>query len=87
MWGAITGQRASSCRTEIDGAILGICGPGPVYQISDSMSYSNKANALLQGQNLTKKTPWAIQNDCDLWARVEEILQAKGCAIHARRME
>ena len=46
LWGTLNGTKASSCRTEIAGAILATLAEGPIHQGSDSMSFTSKANAI-----------------------------------------
>jgi hypothetical protein len=76
--GALTGQRCSSTRTELAAGILAIHAPGAVHQGTDSMAYTVRARRILQGEDLTKRKPWSIQRDGDLWEVFEASANAKG---------
>ncbi len=78
VWGATTGQRASSCRTELTAGLLAIHQDGPTHICSDSRSFVNKAQKLADGANLTRKLPWTIQPDGDLWQKLEQAILSKG---------
>ena len=80
LWGAITGARCSSLRTELSAGILAASGPGPAHQATDSKAYQVKVNKMLAGQNLTAKKPWSLQPDGDLWSIMEDAIRMKGRA-------
>ncbi len=61
LWGATAGQKTSSTRIELTTAILAAHQGGPQHILSDSMSFVRKANRIINGENLTRKKPWAIQ--------------------------
>ena len=67
LWGALTGHRCSSTRTEIAGGIVAASAQGPQHQGTDSQSYLSKLRKLLRGDVLTAKRPWSIQSNGDLW--------------------
>jgi hypothetical protein len=76
--GALTGQRCSSTRTELAAGILAIHAPGAVNQGTDSMAYTVRARNILDGADLTRRKPWSIQKDGDLWEIFEASANAKG---------
>ena len=76
-WGAITGFRASSTRTELAAGIIAATAGLGVHQATDSMAYCTKRNKLLQGKNLTRRRPWNLHKDGDLWESMYQILLAK----------
>ena len=78
LWGAMPGCKNSSTRTELGAGIIALCGNGPVHQATDSKAYRDKANRVLSGENLTKKTIWKLQNDGDLWWWFEHLAKTKG---------
>ena len=77
LWGAMPGHKNSSTRAELAAGILALCGSGPVHQATDSEAYLKKANRILAGENLTRKTPWRLQKDGDLWWWFEHLARAK----------
>ena len=44
LWGAITGYKCSSTRTEVAGGVIAALADGPVHQGSDSSTYVEKAS-------------------------------------------
>ena len=71
LWGAITGTRCSSLRTELSAGIIAAASPCPAHQATDSRAYQLKVTRMLKGENLAKKRPWQLQQDGDLWAIME----------------
>ncbi len=66
LWAALTGHRASSTRAELAAAILALTAPGAVHMATDSMAYQNKAQKIIDGQDMTKRKLWSLQADGDL---------------------
>ena len=78
MWSTLRGRRCSSTRAELMAGITAALANGPVHQGTDSSAYRSKCQLLLNGVNLTRKRPWALQKDGDLWEYMEHIIAAKG---------
>ena len=78
LWGAVAGLRCSSLRTELSAGCIAATAKGPVHQATDSMAYMRKINRLLAGEDLTRRKPWALQQDGDLWQIMDDIIKAKG---------
>ena len=78
MWGAVAGLRSSSLRTELAAGCIAATAPGPIHQATDFMAYKAKANRILQGQNLTAKRPWGLQQDGDLSEMLQHIVDSRG---------
>ena len=76
--GAINGAYCSSTRTEIAAAIFALSTNEAVHQATDSMAYKRKVDRLLNGENLQRKKPWALQNDGDLWQILSDLVASKG---------
>ena len=49
-----------------------------MHQATDSRSYCDKVNRLLNGERLTLRKPWGIQTDGDLWEIMEQVIRLKG---------
>ena len=67
----------TSTRTEIAGAIAGLCIDGPRHIQCDSTAMAGRAQELVLG-SFMRKRPWALLPDGDLWAMLEEAILAKG---------
>ncbi len=78
LWGAVTGTRCSSWRSEVSAGISAASEPGPVHQATDSLAYQRKVTRLLKGECLTSKKPWQIQQDGDLRQIMENVIKEKG---------
>ena len=78
MWVALSGHRCSSTRTEIAAGIVAASAEGPQHQGTDSQCYLDKLKKILNGECLTKKRPWLIQTNGDLWELLEKMIKAKG---------
>ena len=78
LWGALPGHKSSSTRAELAAGIVTIAAPGPVHQATDSKSYLDKANLILEGIDVTSRKPWGIQTDGDLWKIWESLAKQKG---------
>ena len=83
LWGAVTGAECSSTRAELAGGCVAIAANQPIHQATDSQAYKNKANRILNGEDLTFRRPWGLQKDGDLWKLFHDLAHAKGLSsIH-----
>jgi len=78
LWGSMAANRCSSTRAELAAGCIAATAPGPVHQATDSKAYQSKMRLLLRGKNLTKRRPWALQPDGDLWSAMEQLIKHKG---------
>ena len=56
----------------------------PVHQATDSRAYQSRANSILLGQNVTRKKPWPLVSDGDLWEVFESVSRKRGGATTTR---
>ena len=73
-----TGHRCSSSRAELLAGILAAHADGPQHQGTDSYAYLHKLHKFLRWDNLTRRRPWSLPTDGDLWEYIQQIIEAKG---------
>ena len=81
---SIMGDRISSTRTELVGAITAFLRPKAVYLNSDSRSMVDRAQAVLSRTwNRFRAKPWALMADGDLWETYDAICQWRHWDAHS----
>ena len=78
MWSPVPGHRHSSLRAELSAGIVAAASPQAVHFATDSMSFLKVAGKIIANQNLTRKRPWALQANGDLWQVFEYMVQQRG---------
>ena len=80
LYAAIAGMGGSSTRAEIAAGIIAMAANEVVHMGTDSQSFMNRANGILQNikDNNKPKRPWSIQKDGDLWETFCKMATRKG---------
>ncbi len=78
LWGAATGQRSSSTRTELAAGVVSLLSGEPVHQGTDSMAFKTVADLILDDAPQRRRKPWSLRKDGDLWQIWEDLARTRG---------
>ena len=78
----IGGYGGSSTRTELAAGLIAICAHGLVHVGSDSRSFVDTANTILQDilEHRKPQKPWKLVSDGDLWEFFHQAVTSKGAS-------
>ena len=76
--GILTGMNNSSTRTEICGGIGALLANKPRHIGADNKAFTQMANRIIKGENITRKKQWPLHKDGDLWEVFEKAVKERG---------